>query len=174
MRIQTLAAVTGLVLATNAAAQDVTYDYAKGTDFARFKTYAWTTGHVVNDPISHQRIVTAIETQLAAKGFTKVEMSANPDALVAYHASFARNLEINGFSSGWGDYRFGPDRTARARVEEIVVGTLIVDIVDAQSSTIVWRGYASKDIDFDAKPESRDKQVNKAVEKLFKNYPGVK
>jgi hypothetical protein len=174
MRIPTLVGLAGLILATHAAAQDVTYDYAKGTDFARLKTYAWTTGHAVNDPLNHQRVMSAIESQLAAKGFIKVEMSANPDALVAYHASFAKNLEVNGFSSGWGGYRYGPGQTNRARVEEIVVGTLIVDIVDAKTSTIVWRGIASKDIDVDARPEQRDKQVNKAAEKLFKNYPGVK
>ncbi len=55
----------------------------------------------------------------------------------------------------------------------MVVGSLVIDIVDARSGTIVWRGTASKDIDIHAKPETRDKQVNRAVKKLFNHYPGV-
>ena len=169
-----LVGMAALLVATSGAAQDVTYDYAKGTDFTRLKTYAWTRGTTLSDPLNHQRVVSAIETQLAAKGFTKVEPGTNPDALVAYHASFAKNLEISGFSTGWGGYRYAPTQNNRARVDQIVTGTLIVDIVDTKANTIVWRGIASKDVDLDAKPENRDKQVNKAAEKLFKNYPGVK
>ena len=60
----------------------------------------------------------------------------------------------------------------RARVHDVLVGTLILDIIDASSNTIVWRGVASKQIDPHAKPETGDKQVNKAVEKLFQHYPG--
>jgi hypothetical protein len=168
-----LVGLAAVVAATSAAAQDVTWDYAKGTDFTRLKTYAWTAGHPLADPLNHQRIVSAIEAQLAAKGFTKVDPAEHPDAMVAYHANFARNFELNEFGSGWGGFHFGGTWTNRAWVEEIVVGSLVVDIVDANTSTIVWRGAASKDIDPLAKPGTRDKQVKRAVEKLFKHYPGV-
>jgi hypothetical protein len=56
-------------------------------------------------------------------------------------------------------------------VREILVGTLAVDIVDAQKKQIVWRGLGTKEIDTKAKPEKRDTNINKAVEKIFKNYP---
>jgi hypothetical protein len=165
--------LASLVLATGVEAQDVTWDYAKDTDFTRFKTYAWVEGRVPLDPFNHQRIVGAVDAQLAAKGFTRVEPTENPDALVAYHAGFARNPEITGFGSGWGGYRYGGSWDVRARVNDVFVGTLIVDIVDAASHTIVWRGVASKQIDPHAKPETRDKQVGKAVQKLFRHYPGA-
>ena len=172
MRIPMLVSLAGLLMATSAAAQDVTWAYAKGTDFTRLKAYAWTAGHPRGDPLNHQRIVSAIEAQLAAKGFTKVDPTEHPDALVAYHANFARNFALDEFGSGLGGFPFGGTWTRRARVEEIVVGSLVVDVVDAKSSTIVWRGTASKDIDVHAKPESRDKQVNNVVEKLFRHVPG--
>jgi hypothetical protein len=168
-----LAVLTAMTAVSGAAAQDVTWDYAKGTDFARLKTYAWTTGHPVPDPLNDQRIVSAIEAQLAAKGLTKVDPAEHPDALVAYHANFSRDLSFDEFGSGWGGFRFGGTWTRRARVESVLVGSLVVDIVDANARTIVWRGMATKDIDVHARPDARDKQVKQAVEKLFKHYPGA-
>ena len=52
-----------------------------------------------------------------------------------------------------------------------MVGTLVVDISDARTNTIVWRSLASSDIRPTDKPESRDKKIAKATEKMFKNYP---
>lgn len=52
-----------------------------------------------------------------------------------------------------------------------LIGTLVVDMVDARSKTIVWRGTATKEVDLKASPEKREKNINKAAEKLFKNYP---
>jgi hypothetical protein len=103
-----------------------------------------------------------------------VAVDGTPDVLVAYHASFDRDLQINGFSSGWGGYRFGGTRTGSARAEEILVGTLAVDIVNAATKTIVWRGMATKEVDVKANPDKREKNINKAAEKLFKNYPAAK
>ena len=173
MRIPTLMSLAVLMMvATRAMAQDVTWDYAKGTDFTRLKTYAWTAGHPLPDPMNDQRIVSAIEAQLAAKGFTKVDASDQVDALVAYHAALAKDFALNEFGSG-GGFFFGGTWTNRARLEEITVGSLVVDVVDARSGNIIWRGIATKDIDLNAKPASRDKQVNSAMTKLFKHYPGV-
>jgi hypothetical protein len=163
--------VSVALLGTMAVAQNVTYDFDKAADFSRFKTYAWVRGTPVNDPLNDTRIVNAIDSQLTSHGFSKVDAAAGPDVLVAYHASFDKDLQINGFSSGWGGYRFGPARSGSARVEEIVVGTLAVDVVDAKTKTIVWRGIATKDIDVKASPEKRDRNIKKATEKLFKNYP---
>ena len=53
----------------------------------------------------------------------------------------------------------------------IVVGTLVIDMADAKKSQLVWRGMGVKEIDTQAKPEKRDKSINNAVKKIFKNYP---
>jgi hypothetical protein len=159
------------LLSTIALAQSVTYDFDKATDFSKFKSYTWVRGTNLSDQLNHQRIVNAVDVQLSAKGLTRVESGGNPDMLVAYHASFDKDLQINGFSSGWGGYRFGGSRTGTARAEEILIGTLVVDMVNAQTKTIVWRGTATKEVDVNAKPDTRDKNINKAADKLFKNYP---
>jgi hypothetical protein len=70
-----------------------------------------------------------------------------------------------GWGGGWGS------TTTDVRVREILVGTLAVDIVDAAKKEIVWRGLGTKEVDTNAKPEKRDENIAKAVEKIFKNYP---
>jgi hypothetical protein len=170
-----LATLIGTVLvalsSTTAAAQEVTYDFDRSADFSKLHSYAWVRGTPVRDDFNHKRIVDAIDKQLVAKGLGKSEGKDQADILVAYHAAFSTNLEVNGFSSGWGGYRFGPARSGSARVEEILVGTLVVDIIDARTGTILWRGIATKELDVNASPEKRDKNINKAAEKLFKKYP---
>jgi hypothetical protein len=159
------------LLGTVAFAQNVTYDFDRGADFSKFKTYAWVRGTNLNDELNHKRIMRAVDAQLASRGVAKSESAANADVLVAYHATFDKNLQINGFSSGWGGYRFAGHRTGTATVEEIVVGTLAIDLVDAKSKTIVWRGMATKEVDVKANADKREKNINRAAEKLFKNYP---
>jgi hypothetical protein len=172
MRWATLAATAMLAgLVSTGSAQEVTYDYDRSADFSRLKTYAWVDGTVLRDELNHKRIMEAVDRQLAAKGMRRVDASADPDVLVAYHALFDREVEIRGFSSGWAGYRYGGHRSGSARVEEILVGILTVDVIDARTKSIVWRGMATKNVDVNAKPEKRDKNLNKAAEKLFKNYP---
>jgi hypothetical protein len=172
MRIATVLTTAGLaLLGTITFAQSVTYDFDRAADFSKLRTYAWVRGTTLDDELNHKRIVGAIDAQLSLKGLAKLETGATPDVLVAYHATFDRDLQITGFSSGWGGYRFGASRSGEARAEEILIGTLAIDVMDARTNTIVWRGIASKDIDVKASPQKREKNINRTAEKLFKNYP---
>jgi len=173
MRIATFAATTAAValVSTIVIAQSVSYDFDRAANFGKYKTYAWTRGTELADQLNHARVVRSIEGQLGAKGLTKAVPGAPADILVAYHTSFDKNLQINAYSSGFGGPRFGGLRTGTATTQEIVTGTLVVDMLDAATRSIVWRGLASGELDPKAKPEKRDRSINKAAEKLFKNYP---
>ena len=169
MRIATFATIAGLaLLGTIVCAQSVTYDFDRSANFTRFKNYTWVRGTNLSDQLNHQRIMRAVDAQLTARGFSRVE-TGNTDVLVAYHASFDKNLQINAFGSG---PRIGL-RSGTATVEEIVVGTLAIDMMDAQTKNIVWRGMATKELDAKASPEKKERNINKAAEKIFKNYPPV-
>lgn len=169
MRIATMAGTVGMaLLAGTAAAQEIAYDFDRTANFASIKTYTWVTGHSVQDDLNHKRILAAIDAQLAAKGLTKVEPGANPDALVAYHVGFARDLQISGYGSTWGGPR---SRPISARAEQVTVGTLAVDLRDAKTKAVIWRSSATRDVDADASPEKRDKNLTKAAEKMFEHYP---
>jgi hypothetical protein len=159
------------VLAAVTFAQKTTFDFDRGANFARYRTYAWTEGSPVGDRFVDQRITDAVERHLALKGLVRATPGNRPDMLVAYHANFDRNLQVNAFGTGWGGYRYGGSRSGSARVEEILVGTIVVDLVDAATTDLVWRGMATGDVDVDAKPEKRDQNIDRAAAKIFKNYP---
>jgi hypothetical protein len=162
--------VAVVCLGTIVLAQQVSVDFDRAANFAKFKAFAWTAGTPVADDLNHQRIVRAIEDQLMGRGMAKVDQQAGPDVLVAYHASFDRDLQITGFGSGPGPFYRG-GRPVSARAQQVVVGTLVVDIVDAATRAMLWRGIAASDLNPAASAEKRDKNVTRAVTKLFRNYP---
>jgi hypothetical protein len=168
MRVVTLIATAALLLSTNAWAQDVSYDYDKSVNFSALKTYAWAPDGNIQDELTHKRIVQAIDAQLAVKGLHRGEAGTTPDVIVVYRAGVRRELEVNGY----GAYRL--NRWNSARVEQVPVGAVMVEMVDAKTKNVVWRGVATKDLDLNASPEKREKNINKAAEKLFKKYPPTK
>jgi hypothetical protein len=95
------------------ADESVTYDYDRAANFSNYKTYAWTRGTELSDAMNHARVIRAIEAAVVAKGLARVEPSANPDVLVAYHPSFDSNLEITGSAHGWGPFGLGADQWGR-------------------------------------------------------------
>jgi hypothetical protein len=177
MQMRLAAAALAIVLVpTLAAAQKTSYDYNKEASFATFKTYAIKDGTKVGQQLIDDRIVAAIDTQMAAKGFTK---SDNPDVFVVYHVAFDTQKDISTYSSGYGGYgAYGwgwgggwAGGTTSTQVRDILVGTLVIDIADAAKKQIAWRGMGVKEVQTQANPDKRDKSINEAVKKIFKNYP---
>jgi hypothetical protein len=170
------AGLIALLVPAAAMAQKVSYDYDKSANFAAFKTYAHKDGTKVGQPLIDERIVAAIDAQMTAKGFTKSE--TNPDVFVVYHVAFDKQKDISTYSSGYGG-GYGPYgwgwgggmSTATTQVRDILVGTLVVDLADAKKSQLAWRGMAVKEVQTQASPEKRDKSINEAMKKIFKNYP---
>jgi hypothetical protein len=163
-----------LATPTLSRAQKISYDFNPAADFSRFRTFAWREGTPAPEQFLHQRIVAAIESQLAAKGLTRSD--TDPDLYVTYHAAMEVQKSITGFGSGighgplgWG-WGGGLD-TINLSLNEIPVGTLVIDLGDAAKQELVWRGMGVKEVDFHAKPEKRDAGIVKAVEKILKNYP---
>jgi hypothetical protein len=167
-----------LLIPALAAAQKVSYDYDKGATFAAYKTYAHKAGTGVGQELIDARIVAAIDAELAAKGLTRVE--SNPDVFVVYHMAFDKQKDISTFSSGYGG-GYGPygwgwgggwgGGTTTTQVRDILVGTLVIDVADAKKGQLAWRGMGVKEVNTQANPEKRDKSINNAVKKIFKNYP---
>ena len=177
MRFLTAGLAIALVAAP-ALAQKTSYDFDKTANFAGFKTYAQKDGTKVGQQLIDDRIVAAIDSTLATKGFTK---SDKPDVFVVYHVAFDKTKDISTFSSGYGG-GYGPygwgygggwgGGTTTTQVRDILIGTLVIDIADAAKGQLAWRGMATKEgVDVNAKPEKRDKNIANAVNKIFKNYP---
>jgi hypothetical protein len=157
-------------LSVIAQAQRTSFDFDRTADFPRFRTYAWVPGTAAGEPFLDKRIESAIDSLLVSKGLTKT--ANKPDVFVRYHIGLGMQKSVNGFGSGSGPY--GPHGgldTFDALLKDIPVGGLVIDLVDASRRELVWRGVAVDEIDVEAKPEKRDTAVNKAVEKILKNYP---
>ena len=179
MRMKSLTVAIALVLAPALLiAQKVSYDYEKTANFASFKTYAHKDGTKVGQQLIDDRIVAAIDAQLATKGLTKSD--AAPDLFVVYHVAFDKEKDISTYSSGYGGgygaYGWGwgggwGGTTTTTQVRDIVVGTLVIDMADAKKNQLAWRGMGVKEVNTTANPEKRDKSINEAVQKIFKNYP---
>jgi hypothetical protein len=165
-----------ILLPAVAAAQKTTYDYDKTAPFATYKTYAFKTGAATGDPLVDARVVAALEYELALKGLSKTDRA--PDVYVLFHMSFDKEKDIStyslgpaygGYGWGWG-FGWGSTHTD-VRVREILVGTLVVDVVDAQRQQVAWRGLATKEIDPTAEPGERDRAIAKALAKIMRHYP---
>lgn len=175
-RTMTVAIAAFVLAPALVIAQKVSYDFDKAANFAGYKTYALKDGTKVGQPLIDDRIVAAIETQLKEKGFTKSD--SGPDVFVVYHVAFDTQKDISTYSSGYGG-GYGPYgwgwgggmTTTSTQVRDILVGTLVIDMADAKKSQVVWRGMGVKEVNTQANPEKRDKSINEAVKKIFKNYP---
>jgi hypothetical protein len=175
MRRFALAAALSFVGAT-AFTQDVKTDFDKSVDFSKYKTFAVKIGTSWNNQISEKRIMDEVSQTLTEKGWTATE--ADPDALVVLHGATEKQRTLNTFYSGMGGYGtygyrgwggMGGMGSATTTVSEYLVGTLVVDIFDAKTKALMFRGTASDEIS--DKPEKNIKKVDKAANKMFKDFP---
>jgi len=167
------ALVVTLLLSSAAWAQKVSADWDRGANFAEFHTYAWEPSPHPAQNFWNDRIITAIDQQLQAKGLTKVD--SNPDLWVVYSNSIHDQKEIIGTGYnygprwGWGGWYGGGMTTTTYNTVVTKQGTLVVDIADAKNKQLLWRGAVSDTIGSNS--SKNIKTLDKAVTKLFKNYP---
>jgi len=143
-------------------------DYDRSIDFSRYRTYGWLRSRIGND-ILERRLTAAIDRGLAARGLTR---SDTPDLYVSMHGRLSKEVRYTAYDTAWGYgwRRWGVGQT-RVRRQEVPVGTLVVDLVDAGDKELVWRGTATTPIDKTASAEKREAAVQEAVEKLFAAFP---
>ena len=160
-----------LGLSAQAVAQDVNVDFDKYVNFKKFKTFAWKQGTSSGNPFADQRIKEAVELQLGGKGLRRA-LNVDPDCLVVFHASTSEELSLSTYYSGWGPgwYPYwGVPATVTTSVDRQKKGTLVVDLWDAGTKKLFWRGTAQDTLS--DKPEKNAKKVQKATAKMFKKFP---
>ena len=142
-----------------AFAQDVTVHSVPGTDFSKYKTYRWVETRSAEKPDQglDTQIKQAVEKVLASKGLTKVEGDA-ATLFIAYHVAVNHEEQ-------WVPVM------QTAMITIIKVGTVALDMYDPSKKELVWNGQARKSVDTKANPEKRQKNLDKAMTKLLKNFP---
>ena len=151
-------------------AQDVTTNVMPGADFTKYHTYKWITVQGASYPnqIVDAQIKTSIDSQLTAKGLTKTD-GDKADLYVGYQVSIDQEKQWNAYGMGGGLRWGGGMATAQSTV--ISIGTLVIDMYDPSTKQLVWTGRATKTLDPGNNQEKRQKNLDKATQKLLKNFP---
>ena len=165
-----------LCLGVAAFAQDVQFDYDRSANFNAYKTYHWVDYKRVDvgDELLDRDIKRAVDAQLAGKGLQRVEIGG--DLVVGYQASISQEKQFDSLGYGWGGGPWlgpwgGNWGDTRVTSSTIDIGKLIIGLVDPATKQLVWRGSASKTLDIKKDPDKNYRNLEKAMAKLFKNYP---
>jgi hypothetical protein len=159
-----------LLFATASFAQQVKTDYDRSANFSHYQTYSWEKVQT-QDQLWVDRIKEAVDAALTAKGLRKVE-SGGDVAIVAIETTQNQrtlNTFYDGFGGGWrwrGGAGFGDATTT---VDNYKVGTLVVDLFDAHTKTLIWRGSSSDTLS--DKSDKNIKNLDKGVQKMFDHFP---
>ena len=175
--------VVVLAVLAGCSSMKATSSYSTNEDFSTFRTWNWLpappstpvpTDSTITDPKVLARIADAIENQLVAQGYHRTDH--DPDFFVKFHAAFKTNLtqtmvddryDNSSYAGYTQDFQYDYTHVYHQ-------GSLIIDVLDAQSVKIVWRGYASAEINPDDPLQKRQKRVKEAVAKILKAFPPKK
>ncbi len=155
----------------------VSYDFDSQSNFSNYKTYAFSDDAMKLgvDDLNRDRILKAVETEMAGKGFAK---SPTPDVLIDLILKAEQKTQATATNSGgygYGRYGYGGGfSTTRIDYDTYVEGTLFVNMVDKTTEKIVWSGRGTKTLDKDASPEKRDQNIKYAMKLIFAQYPPKK
>ncbi len=170
MKLVKTMVVAGVALAVagGAWAQDVKVDFDKAANFGAIKTFSIKLGTAWGNEISQKRVMDEFTQALTEKGW-KLAPEGQADAEVMVHGASQTKHSLNTYYSGMGGYRWGGMGTATTTAYEYTVGTLLVDIFDAKSKSLMWRGIAQDELS--DKTEKNVKKLGKASDKMFKDFP---
>jgi Domain of unknown function (DUF4136) len=150
-------------------------DYDKDMNIASYKTYTWLDAKAIEgkgtnplyyNELNDKRIKTAVDAEMAAKGYRWVENSG--DLILHYHIVVEDKTAVS--NEPWG-YNYSPYWVnRRVNVYQYREGSLIIDLMDNKANTLVWRGWAT---DVITQSATKDPQtaITRAVQAIYKKYP---
>jgi len=160
----------GLLVSQAAWAQKITMEFDQTVDFSRYKTFAIREGQLnsgnpaLNSPLVKKQIEADIQNALTAKGLT-MATGGSADLNVRYTFGAARKTEIEAYPAGW----YG--RATRYVRVPYAEGTLVIDLRDPTTRSLVWRSIAAEEKSDATKIQGKlDDMVKKSIEK----YPPKK
>ncbi|MDB2387009.1 DUF4136 domain-containing protein [Shewanella sp.] len=182
-----LVIVTALVLSACSSLR-TSYDYDPDINFSDVKTYAWIETKTPDSTyqlgdLMDRRVRAAVNNQLQQKGLTLVPTD-KADILINYLTKVDKKINIDTFNNnfgynpyygpyygpnwGWG---WGGAGHSQTTVREYDVGTLILDMIEAKTGQLIWRGSVADTVRDQGSPDERTQVVNKAIGALLTDYP---
>ena len=179
--LRQLGCATGIVIAglmlAGCATLRVSSHSDRGLVWSKYTTFDWGPPDALpagdprldKDPFFQDRVEGAIEKAMAAHGFARSAASERPDVLIHYHAHVMERLDVDQIDRGYG---YCSTADCQPRVSRYEAGTLVVDIVDAASHVLIWRGWAQGSLD--GVLGNRDRlrgRIDESVRQMFETLP---
>ncbi|WP_461099884.1 DUF4136 domain-containing protein [Spirosoma luteolum] len=181
----------GLLLALVSCSPRVTVDQNNNVNFNKYRTFAWMDSDVKagQNPLYYNQIATENVENTVARVLTDKGLqvaSRRPDLLVGYHFFVENktrtvatpNSPYYGPYLGWGRWGYqgwGPSWWGwggqQYVKEDYQAGTLVVDMVDARTRRLVWRGSIQNAV---SDPARIAAQLTREVEKIVEKFPDRK
>jgi hypothetical protein len=162
--------LVALLVTSGAFAQKIQIESDPAVDFSRFKTFAIREQRLnsanpsLNSELVKKRIDFDIQKALESKGLT-LAASGPSDLNVRYTLGAVRKTELDAYPAGW---RGWGTRVVRVPYTE---GTLVLDLRDPTTRSLVWRAIAREDKGDASKIEGK---LDDMVKKSFEKYPPKK
>jgi hypothetical protein len=151
----------------------------RGAEFTSYHTWEWAAAEerptgdprLDNNPMFEVHLRSAIERQLAGKGYVRTPLAGPPDLRARYHANFSRTVDVSGGTTGAGSCSRDCEPEAYAYEQ----GTLVVDLVDARTNKVVWSGWSRDNMEGVVDNQDRlDQEIDRAVAAMFERVPTVR
>jgi hypothetical protein len=171
--------VAGAIVAAGCASVTASAHLERGIDFSAYRTYDW--GPPDNLPVGDPRLdnnsmfkdhlMGAVEKRMAAKGYARAD--AAPDLLLHYHANVAQRVDVYQTDSQYG-YNYSTGVAYESRMVEFEQGTIVLDIVDAKTNRVVWRGWSQGTMNgVIDRQDLLEKRVDEGVMKMMQLLPAA-
>jgi hypothetical protein len=161
-----LCAMIVCVASAAAVGQQVSVNYNHNDSFSQFHTYAWAANNAnqIQNSILAQVAQQDIDTAMQGKGFNKVQESQKPDLILTANGGMKQQTSY----SAWGMRGIGGGMGG-ITPQQNVEGTLIVDLYNANTQSLVWRGIAQDTLSNNG--NKNQQMVQNAINKMFKQWP---
>lgn len=173
----------GAVIFAGCSSNNASFDYRTDYDFSRLETFSLlpVDNSVYSNPkiseIEVKRIGNLLTGELS-KRYRATEKT-QADFLVRYFIVVEERMKVDSYNASFGMYRGGYGYHYGMQSPEVKntyyqQGSIIVDILDAQSNDVVWRGSTEGRIKKKTTPAERDERVSRYLTLLFENFPPQK
>jgi hypothetical protein len=159
--------LSAALLASACSSVKVSADWDHRIDFSRFRTYSWGVHEGASSREVDATLLRAVDTQLARRGLQRLE--SNGELVVATHLELDPGVDVATFGYDYGP-RWG-GLPPEVEVREVSIGSIVVDVLDAKTHELAWRGLGSTKLPADPTPEERRARIDESAEKLFRLFP---
>ena len=164
-----------LLLVASCAPIYVNYDYEKGTDFSKYKSYNYYADMKTGlSELDTKRLLNALDEQLQAKGMS---LSDTPDFFIDIKSTEFQGAQKQtvGVGLGGGGRNVGGGISIGLPIGQAqVTRQLTVDFVDENIKQLYWQAVSESSFNPNQTPEKREARLNAIVSKILAKYPPKK